>query len=148
MKHLFALVLILLAVSTAWSSPATASPGDERSGQVTLTQHQEAALPAALDGTDLVGAHLVASAQSAPHIEAAYSVDVSQTAILDQEALDGFDGPARPVQTSLNDRPMTGYRRPVETSGPVSWKAAIPHRCPGYGATASAILLATISSGA
>lgn len=128
MKSLFALLFLILAVATAWSNPATASPGDERSGQITLKQHQEAAVPAALDGIDLAGAHLVASTESAPRIEAAYSVDASHTAVLDLPAA-AFDGPARPVQASLNARPKIGHRRPVETSGPASWKAAMPIRC-------------------
>lgn len=138
MKHLHALLLVLtlILVSAAWCLPPASGSGSSLD-QVTLTQHQEAALPAALVGIDLVEAHLVVSAQSAPHIEATYSVDASQTAILDQVSVDVFDVPATAVQTLLNTRPMSGHRRPVETPGPASWKAVAPLRCPSGGTTAS-----------
>lgn len=147
MKHLFALVLLLLAVSTAWCSQATKVTRTDSHDQVTLPQHQEAASSAALDGFDLVVGPSVDATAESTRISASHQVDFGHVVILDARTLIPFDGPSSPLEAWLNELPTAGHRRPVEASGPASRETVHALRCPRGATPERTILHLTLSSG-
>ncbi len=148
MKHLFALLFLLLAVSTAWSNTTAPAAQLGTADQVDSLQHQEAAFAAALDQDvlDLVGTQpdaVTGARLAAPHTQHARAL-----AVLDDVSLLPSHGPETPVHALLKMRPLSGHRSPVETSGPAFRESVAHLRCPSGGITLSFPLHATISSGA
>lgn len=149
MKHLFALLLLLLAVSSAWSTAPTHTEAGHVD-QVAYLQHQEAALPSALvqDQRDLVGIHLVGSAAPGSRLEAPRPESANHVAILVELTDAPFDAPTTAIQTPVTWKPLSGFRRPIETPGPTTLDALTGLRCRGGIPSALTAHVAIHTSGA
>lgn len=137
MKHLVAFLLVLLSVSSAWSNPTT-RVAVAHVDQVAHLQHQEAALPTALvqDQRDLVDIRLSVPPEADPGIEAPSSVDAHHLAILVDQDRRALEAPATVIQASVEQIPLSGFRHPIETPGPIDRDALTRHRCCGVTASA------------